>query len=216
MLIDKTYFQGDITIPNLQEIQHDNDLVAILIESKSYSLLESVLGRDNILSLQVNLDVNGNLLPDADQKWVDLVEGKSYEVDGQKFYFKGLIQKGDLYKTSMIADFVFCEWLRQTRSQQTMVGEVVLNAQNATNVGSTSKLVSIWNRFIIEFGRKYTCLVRKHYVNGVPFYDYFNGGNSNNVSLVQFLTHFNDVYEDCPLELPSYVENYGIINSLGI
>ena len=216
MLIDKTYFQGDITIPNLQEIQHDNDLVQILIESKSNSLLESILGRENYLALKSQLDVNGKLKPDADQKWKDLVNGQSYTDNDQKFYFKGLIQEGDLYKTSMIADFVFCEWLKQTRSQQTGVGEVVVNAQNATNVNSNSKFVSIWNRFIQEFGARHHNHVRRYCIKGVPFYDYFNGGNSNNVSLVQFLTHFSDVYEDCPLELPSYVENYGIINSLGI
>lgn len=216
MLINKTYFQGDITIPNTTEVQHDNDLVGILIESKSYSLLESVLGRENVLSLKANLDIDGNLNEDAPERWKDLVNGKSYEINDQKFYFKGLIQKGDLYKTSLIADFVFCEWLRQTRSQQTMIGEVVVQGQNAINVGSTSKLVSIWNRFIVEFGAGYYAKVRKHYVKGVLFYDYFNGSNSNNVSLVQFLKHHSDIYEDCPLELPSYVENYGIINSLGI
>ena len=215
MLIDKTYFQGDINIPNMQEIQHENDLVQILIESKSYSLLESVLGRDNFLSLQANCE-NGNLKPDADDRWKELVNGKSYEINNQKFYFKGLIQEGALYKTSLIADFVFCEWLKQTRSQQTGVGEVVVNAQNATNVNSTSKLVSIWNRFIKEFGSIHCNRLRKYYHNGVPVYDYYNGGNSNNVSLVQYLQHFSDVYEDCPLELPLYVENYGLINSLGI
>lgn len=216
MLIDKTYFQGDISIPNLQEVQHENDLVQILIESKSYSLLESVLGRDNVLGLQANLDVNGKLKPDTDQKWKDLVNGKSYTENDQKFYFKGLVQEGSLYKTSMIADFVFTEWLRETRSQQTEIGEVVVSGQNAVNVNSTSKLVTVWNRFVKEFGLKHCNRLRKYYHNGVPVYDYYNGGNSNNVSLVQFLTHFSDVYEDCPLELPSYVENHGTINSLGL
>lgn len=217
MLIDKTYFQADISIPNQTEEQFDDDLVQILIESKSVSLLESILGHDNMLSLQSNLETNQiDLKPDADQKWINLVEGTSYTKDNQKFYYRGLRQQGELYKTSIIADFVFCEWLRQTRSQQTGIGEAVINAQNATNVSSTSKLVTIWNRFICEYGGKYYPKVIRYCVGGVPFNDYFNGGNANNVSLTQYLRHFEDLYPDCPLELPVYLENHGIINSLGI
>jgi len=214
MLIDKTYFQGDISLPNIQDVSHETDLVDILIESKSCSLLESILGRDNFLSLQANC-TDGVLNDDAEQKWKDLVQGKSYELHNQKFYFKGLIQEGDLYKTSLIADFVFCEWLRQSRSQQTGIGEVVIQAQNAMNVSSGSKLISVWNRFQMEFGAVHATFCNRYVHKGVVVHDYY-GSKSNNVSLVQFLMHFSDVYENCPLELPMYVENHGVINSLGI
>ena len=216
MLIDKTYFQGDISIPNTTEVNYENDLLQILIESKSSSFLESVLGHENFEDLKDNTDANGNLLPTAEQRWKDLVNGKQYTLNSQHYYFKGLIQSGVLYKTSIIADFVFCEWLRQTRSQASGVGEVVLSAQNAINVNSTSKLVSIWNRFMKEFGDIHYSHCHIHCIKGVPFYDYFNGGNKNYVSLTQFLIHFNEVYIDCPLKLPVYVENHGTINSLGI
>lgn len=215
MLIDKTYFQAEISIPNLQEEDFNNKLIDVLIEGKSYSLLESVLNPDLFDLLKDNCE-DGYLNEDAPQELKDLVFGKKYEINDRVYRFKGLIHEGDLYRSSLIADYVYCHWLIQTRSQLVDVGEVVINAQNSTNVTSDSKLIKVWNRFFNALNGDY-CNRGIHYKHkGVLVSDYYGQGNSNNVSLFKFLADNQEVYGLNPFILPEDAPFYERINHLGL
>ena len=216
MLINETYFQGDIMIPNITEVHSDNDFVRGLIESESRLLLESVLGFELFNEFVSNLDGNGNLKPDAGQKWKNLVYGNIYEVGNINHQFKGLIQETPLYKTSLIADYVYYRWMKSTSSQSTGTGEAVLNGKNSSNVNGSQKLVTIWNRFFKLLTNGSHQKPYRGYVNGVCFVDWYGSNQRNSVSVFQFLTDNKEDYPNPGLQLPLSEDYFGYKNQLGL
>src|SRR5690606_35613054 len=60
-LINKTYFNGDISIPNMQEVDYESGSIDDFIDNESRLLLESILGFDLFSELVTYLDADGNL-----------------------------------------------------------------------------------------------------------------------------------------------------------
>lgn len=187
-LIDSTYFIQDIYIPNLNEIDSDNLLeLNQMIDRYVPKLLIEILGFNQFTELN-SFILNGVLIPTAPQKWKDLVNGVFYNSK----YWGGLIRVSGAYKESILAKYVYYNFLNENIVNHTGVGLKVIAAQNAKDVNPTQEIVKSWNNFILDYSGPNTC------------------SENNNFSLLSFLNDKAIDYPGVPLVF------YGFKNSLGL
>ena len=205
-LINEANFTRELSVPNLISSQSGNAVeLNYYADEKPRLLLQMCLG--NVLFSQLNSQItNGVLNANADQKWKYLVNGKVYDDK----VWKGLNYQEGSFKISLLAYFTFWNWLNDSNSNnyQTQV-------KNAENINPTSTMVNIWNRFLEMYqGLNNKICPVTHFINGVTFVDYYQGGtNSNYVSLLQFLKDNSTDYPDAQLYT---FENLSNSNSLGL
>ncbi len=85
-LIDRTYFIGELNIPNT-DTPAIGELLDWFIEKYEEKFLTDVLGYSLYKALKAGLQV----LP-VDQKWTDLIEGVEYtDIHNKTCYWKGLV-----------------------------------------------------------------------------------------------------------------------------
>lgn len=208
-LINETYFVDEV--PNTQELQgNENNALGRLIDEKVRLFLQEHLGRVNFLSLDSDIDAEGNLKDDAALRWKDLVYGCEYTIAGSVYNWRGLLEFYGTTKKSLLVAYVYPFWIRANVSYMTGVGEVRAEAKNAVSVNSTQRLVHYQNEFVEAY--QGNC---NNYFDGFyrapVFYDYYQGGTgSNYVTMIQFLSHNSETYPDCNLR------TYEFSNQLGL
>lgn len=211
-LIDETYFIQDITIPttdNLDVVGTDNTL-SQFIDKYARLLLKNALGITLFNLFDESLE-NGELKEDADQKWKDLVNGKTYTDNGSTKVWKGLLFTEGVFKGSVLAHYTYYHWYLWQMSQISNFGEVKGSTVNAISVNETTKLVQIWNEFIQMYQGSSETKATYSVMNGVPFTDYFSANNNEDVSLLQFLIDNDTDYPDAFLK-----HEEGLKNQLGL
>jgi len=198
-IIDDTYFQAPKReIANLDEA--DSKAFAqleLLIDEKCRLLLLSFLSVEQAQELDGYL-VDGIFPIDpldpviVPQKWVDLVNGKTYEKNGVDLIWTGLIYEKGTYKGSLLADYAYYYWLTENVSYMTGVGDSKGNPKGANLVNPTQRVVNTWNDFVKAYQTVWS------YSNG---YNWFNYNlypecykQNTEVSLIQFLQDHNEVY----------------------
>lgn len=88
MLIDRTYFVGELNIPNTSQAAIGS-LTDLFIEKYEEQFLSDVLGYSLYKALKAGLQV----LPVA-QKWTDLIEGVEYtDLNNRLRFWKGLVSQ---------------------------------------------------------------------------------------------------------------------------
>lgn len=210
--IDSTFFVGQISIPNVSDPNGLN--IDTYIEKGCYLFLQSILGAKLFNELKENLDSERNLKADADQKWKDLFFGKQY---GDKV-FLGLIQEEVTYSQSVMADYVFTYWLKNSLSKITGIGNVALEGKNAKNVNSSPIYRAVWNSICESVGIDH---VHNHghktvsYIHGVRYTDYSGSSNSGLVTIKEFLLDHSEDYPNPSLSAPTG-ERWEVINYLGL
>lgn len=149
MFIDLSYFKGFLQIPNLDK---DPDAFeANYIDFYEREILLRLLGYD-----LYNQFIEG--LEDATpaQKWLDLRDGKTFEVTiNQATYnvrWNGLINDE---KISLLSYYVYFNYIRENYQQATGLGYIESTQENAENVDPNSKLVRVWNKCSELAGRYY-------------------------------------------------------------
>lgn len=215
-LINGTYFQRDLTIPNTTEA--DSKAMLVLeqfIDEKCRLLMRDLLGVTLYNELNSYL-VNGMLpavpeFPTIDPvplKWRNLVTGCEYSVNDVNYKWMGLYWSEGTAKGSLLADFTYYYWLLNELSFMSGVGEVRAEAKGAENVNSTQRLVNVWNRFVERY---------QGVCNGYhSVYSYWFGGNvygnhqDDTVTLLQFIA---DNSEDYP---NTDNRRYNVKNQLGL
>tara|TARA_R110002167_G_scaffold313655_1_gene519316 strand:- start:13182 stop:13835 length:654 start_codon:yes stop_codon:yes gene_type:complete len=214
-IIDKTYFEyGDLFLPNITDPNAGNpedattsDLDFFITEYERV-LLMNALG----IVLYEQLQVALTSLPSASQKWKDLVDGITYtNPSGVVKRWEGL--KG-ANKQSLVAAFIYTEYLRNKLDTLTTTGVVQNDAKNATNLSGVTKLVKAYNKFLNQYQDEQEVTPRIS-VNmfGTLGVDYFSSERAT-VSLYQFLTDSNDLDKT---SFPDFTfKFYGNLNSLGI
>lgn len=216
-LIDESYFIKDLQVPNKGvslDVQGNDVSLEWYIDKYARQLLQNALG--NVLFDDLNSDItNGALDAGADQKWKDLVNGKSYTYHGKTYKWKGLIFTEGAFKGSILAQYTYYHWHKDQLSRMSGMGETKGSAVNSQAVNSTSKSVKSWNDYISMYqGNVSTtrpCSVS--YANGIPFYDYYNASvDSDYVCLLDFLTHNETDYPDAQLR----IEAEGYENTMGL
>jgi hypothetical protein len=194
-IIDTTYFErGNLYIPNNKDYNVEPEGAPTIITDLEASiskyereLLLNALGVTLYDELQVAL-VD---LPGSDQKWTDLVEGRNYtNVDGKVKRWDGL--KG-YNGQSLIAFYIFTEYLRNDNEEYATVGTVRNTAKNAEVVSATPKFIKAYSQFISFYQGKLSFNEPQVLVNGFGSagFDWYN--ESVQVSLYNYLTDCNDL-----------------------
>ncbi|MCY7291342.1 MAG: hypothetical protein LH615_04085 [Ferruginibacter sp.] len=188
-LIDSTYFIQDCYIPNLNEIDSDNltDLNQ-KINRDVPKLLREILGVDGFTELNSFIS-NGELSLTAPQKWIDLVHGVTYDSKS----WDGLLNVFGTYKESVLAKYVYYNFLNENVVEHTGVGLKVLSAQNAKDINPTQEIVKAYNNFVKSYSGSNIC----------------NASNYD-VSLIRFLADKALIYPNSRLVF------HGFKNSLGL
>lgn len=212
-IIDESYFKRELSIPNVNEMYSESkDNLDYFIDEKARLLLQNALGYQLFKDFDSNV-LNGVLDVNAPQKWLNFVNGVEYSKSGKLYKWNGLAYEDGTYKKSVLAKYVFCEWLRRETTVMTGTGEKVLSATNAQNVNSNYRLVNTWNSFLAEYQsldvRGGSPIIgRKHCAT---YMDWIGGdSNSGYVNMLRFL---RDNQEDYPNINGSI---YPIMNYIGL
>lgn len=194
-LIDESYFNGIISIPNLNETRDEafNEL-EYYVNDKVRLFLESVLGNKQFKELD-GFIINGKLKDDAPEKWKDLVYGCNYEVNGIEYTFRGLLEDNSYLKKSLLAYFVFWNWHTDNITQVVGTGEIALQGKNAVNVNSSPRLTRVWNDFVYMYQGYNAHIPNKYYHCGVKVVDYIGSNDSKYTSMRAFLDHKSETYK---------------------
>ena len=185
-------------------------VLEICIEQYVRLCLQNALGYNLWKELDLNI-TDGVLNTGAPQKWLDLVNGKTYTKESKTFTWKGLIYTEGIYKGSLLVPFVYYHFLKENVSLLTGTGEKVLDASNAIGVNSTQRMVMSWNDFVNQYqGQCFNYSVNRYYHDGVLVEDYFTGNDSEQVNLIQYLEDNQADYIDAHKRL------YKVQNQLGL
>jgi len=143
MLIDLTYFKGDIKLPNLNSPAEIAALTEV-IERTERELLMRALGY-NLYTLFIAAPTAG--------RFNDITEGAefTFSFDGKTITRKweGLINR-DLI--SPLAYLSYYNFVRERASSSTGIGEVLNTAENASSTVVIDKLVAAFNKHIDLIG----------------------------------------------------------------
>ncbi|MFL0093600.1 DUF6712 family protein [Tenacibaculum maritimum] len=162
MITSRSFYKSLIKIPNAQDTAPNSKLLGngnlldffieehepeVLIDCFGYSLYEEFLSQ---------FDENYKLKDNVDQKWKDLLNGKEYQLEGKKAKWRGLIFKEKDLDRSLIAYYVFCEFLNKDQSSYNGTGTQKEKTKNTTPVSSDPLYVASFRKFhkLTEFSNR--------------------------------------------------------------
>lgn len=213
MIIDTSYFQyKPVFIPNsiaqpsvVSNLPNSVGQLQKFIDDKEYTFLLNALGYDQTTELLSQFESNGGWKPAALQKWKDLVDGKNG--------WRGLKYTVGVNKISMIAYYVFFYFLGEDYKSYTTTGVQSPNVENSETVYPNSKQAKAWNTFVRMYNGD---MIR----GGRPtFFSNWNGEgmmwaggtlNRNEVTLYQFLSENNEVYDITKFNFEYTVNSFGL------
>ena len=215
-ITDATYYQTGIKfIPDVkvtgtpvQGVPTNNTVSKLehFIDVNERLLLLSFLNVELYNELQVALQD----LPNALAKWQNLVDGTTYVKDNETFVFDGL--RG-YSKDSLVAYFVFCEYVKNDNTYYSTSGIVQTKDKNAVRVDPSNKLIDCYYAFLNKYQDSYESNEPIYYTsyNGLIGVDYLGGNNNSNVVTLETFLRDNatdyDGYE---------FKRFETINSFGI
>lgn len=219
MLIDETFFNGLMNIPNIAEPEPNNrsaNILSELIDISEEEVLSLAFGREMWDDFKQNWE--------TDEFYQKIVNGDTYQKDGKTHYWKGLIY-GEYSNRSLLADYVYCRYHTHNVTQQTEFGQVAADTKIGQKASSTPKITKAWNSFLTQFqggrfnggdgltpeGNPYWIIARR-LGNGYGV-SYYNGSQGGEVSLLQYLS---DNKENFPLLHESRGFGLEFKNSFGI
>lgn len=199
MIIDASYFTGSIFIPQIGDgassIANNDNKLQQAIDQYEAEILVKALGRKLTKEFLSNINPATKVLVNgADAKWSNLLNGHDYVKNGDDFYWRGLIDTTGILKESLIAYYIYYNYVREGQTVMTTMGAKKGNSQNTTDANATSKLVNAWRSLHKWYsGENYGCYNVSEY-KGHIVEDYFGNDNSKDVSLYQFMTDNSEDY----------------------
>lgn len=174
-LIDITYFHSNINIPNtdkpevysnLNELipRIEKELLINLLGYAMYKVFIDAVVFFNAAQLQYEEDYasfeeayaeyeqNGGeepippIQPVLEQRWAELLNGVAYTYNNKEYYWKGLRNVSE--KTSLIADYIYFYYVRNTTTITTGIGEEIPNTENGSRSNNMNKSVAAWNNMV--------------------------------------------------------------------
>jgi hypothetical protein len=140
VIIDYTYFTGNLTIAQLSQSEVVADL-NILIEREEPAYLKKLLGLGFYRAFEAGIDpISG-----ADQRWLDILQGVEYEYNGTDYEWIGLENS---QKQSPIANYIYTKYLEKEVVQSTGIGQVKPATENGSLASITPKVVRAWNEMV--------------------------------------------------------------------
>src|SRR5688500_2809740 len=143
MLIDRTYFVGELNIPNKEQATIGS-VVDHFIAKYEAQWLRDVLGYSLYKAFKTGWE-----MPGPAQIWVDLVDGVEYtDQQGETKYWRGLVAavSGESsFDVSPITNYVYYWYMRNNHTQTASTGETKGKHENAEMASMAVKLVRAWN-----------------------------------------------------------------------
>lgn len=217
MIIDTSYFKGGkVYIPNAAgnpsvtgNVPTSEGKITSYIERYEEELLSNALGYENYEALSTAFKADPTLANPENEKWKDLVNGKTYSFEGRLVKWPGLIQKGEHLNTSLIADFVFFFYLTDNFQHYTNTGMQKEKAKNAEEQSPALKLTQVWREFIQKYQFGVVTQPVTVTTRGGSYRDFYNPQFNAQRSLYQFLRD-NDNYGDYEFKVYENRNRFGI------
>lgn len=218
MITKHSHFKGDIHIPNVEDTAPNSNLLGnatsldLFIDECESDVLTQCLGYSLYDEFINQFNESGELKEEAPEKWNDLLNGKEYQVDGKNVKFRGLTFKQGNLDRSLIAYYVFYQFLENDESSYTGTGIKKEKSKNSENASAAPKAIKAWRKFykltVGDFDNPK--IIEKSNGTGIDWL----GGNSGVKSLYQFIQDMNNIDPSTyPNWSPYPFEN---INTLGI
>lgn len=203
MIIDTSYFLNkSVFIPNVvnqPNIGGNNpnktDVLKQEIDEKESKLLISALGYDQYKELYEQFNSDGTFKDDALLKWKELTEGKTLE---NRKRWNGLRYSYGSKKISIIAYYVYFYFLSGDFSTYTATGIQIANAENSETQTPNQKQTEAWNAFVKMYNGSNLCVRNYNFFqnwNGIGMQWNGSNGESNEVSLYEFLSAYPEDYD---------------------
>lgn len=208
-IVDTSFFINELYIPLAvatvsgsvsTTTPNNNGVLNSLIIEVEKDILLNALGLTNYNLLQTAL-VD---LPNADQKWKDLVNGKDYG----DYQWEGLNSpKGCLVYA------VYYTFIHQNAEQLTAIGVTKVNSENAVNVSPFAKLANSWQKFTNKY--QGGCLLNPLTSMSVDysFVDWYGTQENVQRSLYQYLNDNAVTYGFDASKFQTFDDN---VNSFGL
>ncbi len=189
-MIDKSFFLvGDLAIPNAQQqivsdpnLSSEDDL-SFFIDVEKRNILISGLGFE-VYKRFDDLFVNNVLPINADENAIRLLNGYEYEIDGVKYIWNGLVYQVGNAKQSLIAYWIYYNFLNNDYQKYFTTGVSDLQSNGATKVSPDQKLVNAYRKF----HSMYQSNVKYDYDTDYFYGGYLGGLNkSREVSLCRYI-----------------------------
>ncbi len=140
MIIDKSYFIGEISIAQLGSIPVQ-DALTLFIDKREPEYLKKALGY-----AFAKLFSDGLAADVVEQRWTDLLEGAEYDdCEDITREWMGFQNDG---KQSPIANYIYYWYQRDNITFTASVGEMAGKAENATSVSPAPKMIRVWNEMV--------------------------------------------------------------------
>ena len=207
-LIDKTYFRNKLQVSGLYDGNNGieaklNDYISIYV----IDFLQKLLGVD-FEDLKANI-TDGVLDTGAPQKWLDLINGKTYTKDGKTYIWKGLLYQNGSVKLSILANVVYCNLIHDLVTGN---GQISVDVKSSRMLLPRKNYIEVWNEIANQFNQSVDLQPKISFINGVSFTDYYGGLSDNGYrTLSDFLIDFEEDYQNVNLCL-----GYEIINSFDL
>ena len=207
-LIDKTYFRNKLQINGLYDSNNGietklDDYISIYV----IDFLQKLLGVD-FEDLKANI-TDGVLASGAPQKWLDLVNGKTYTKDGKTYIWRGLLYQNGSVKLSILANVVYCSLMHDLATGN---GQISVDVKSSRMLVPRKNYVEVWNEIANQFNQSVDLQPKISFINGVKFTDYYGWISDNGYrTLTDFLIDFEEEYPNVNIYL-----GYEIINSFDL
>ena len=207
-LIDKTYFRNKMQVSGLYDGNNGlekklGDYISIYV----IDFLQKLLGVD-FEDLKANI-TDGVLDTGAPQKWLDLINGKTYTKDGKTYIWKGLLYQNGSVKLSILANVVYCNLIHDLVTGN---GQISVDVKSSRMLLPRKNYIEVWNEIANQFNQSVDLQPKISFINGVRFTDYYGGLSDNGYrTLSDFLIDFEEDYQNVNLCL-----GYEIINSFDL
>lgn len=210
-IIDQTYFTRELSIPNINEVQTEAfETLEYFVDEYVRQLLRDALGIEIFNELDTYVIDGAFDSTGAPQYIIDLVEGKEYVKSGVTYKWSGLISTQGVFKKSLLANYVYYQWLKNSFSTQSGVGEVTLNPQNANLVNPTQKLVTAWNSFVTMYQNANCVYPNVYYKGHTQVIDWLGYNVNTEVSLIEYLNDNDSDFSTATLRVYEYQNQLGI------
>ncbi|MXV39345.1 hypothetical protein GO491_11770 [Flavobacteriaceae bacterium Ap0902] len=177
LILDRTYFYGDIHLPNLDEKAVSLTQVDLLLskwEKEAFTILLGVDLYDELQSHLIKSDGKVVVKEDSEQKWKDLWHGATFNgcKCGCKKRWKGFVSydevlyngKTHFRKSSPIAYYAYFMHSLYSNTNTTGTGEQAPKTKNSKWLNNVRKRTSAWNRFVTE-QRTLECFIKCNFCN---------------------------------------------------
>lgn len=135
MIINTSYFFGDLYVPQVTETQVANSL-GKYINKYEPEFLQRVFGYEMAKNIT---------------DYTDIMNGKEYTQFGRLFKWNGLkIDIGGGKFSSIIANYVYAKYINDNMSYSTGSGEKIIEQTTSVTVSPAAKITRAWNEMVDE------------------------------------------------------------------